>query len=72
MSNAVLAGHWVAKRDGYNCAEIVNYDQFVTTGCFTVHGNHVKVMKADRDEFGRFTDQVKYCPAVYYKVVDNC
>ena len=72
MFNAVLAGHWVAKRDGIDCAAKVNYDKFVTTGCATVHGNHVRAMKADRDEFGEYTDQVKNCPAVYYKVVPSC
>ena len=72
MADQILAGHWVAKRDGYNCAEMVNYDHFVTSGCFEVHGNHVKVMRADRNDFSEYSDQVQNCPAVYYKVVDNC
>jgi hypothetical protein len=72
MVNQILAGHWVAKEAGIDCAEIVNYDKFVTNQCATVHGNPVMIMKADRDKFGEYTEQVRNCPAVYFKVVPSC
>jgi hypothetical protein len=73
-----IASHWLAKKAGYNCANLALYDtNMVRTGCMkTLDGSYAKIMKADASSFGDHVDdiQTRICPAVYYKVVpeDQC
>jgi hypothetical protein len=73
ISRKIIAGHWVAKKAGIDCAAKVKYEDYLTSACgSSVDGTIFKILGASRDEFGEHTDQVKYCPAVYFKVVPSC
>ena len=63
-----VAGHWVAKQNGVDCSDLINYSDNVGATCYQFDDEIVKIKKASKSKFDTVS-KAKNCPVLYYKTV---
>ena len=63
-----VAGHWVAKQNGVDCSDLIDYSENVGATCYQFDDEIVQIKKASKSKFNNVS-KAKNCPVLYYKTV---
>jgi hypothetical protein len=58
----------VAKQNGVDCSDLIDYSEAVGATCYQFGDEIVKIKKASKSKFNNVS-KAKNCPVLYYKTV---